>query len=449
MASRSLPCNAPIVNINEAAFTDVPAFGTTAPMSDQSKGSALEEKARTPRAGGKSRRRGGFDWIGSPGFAAVVTLLAVLAGAAASLFTEGIRAHGGIAIPDAESGWGAFAFWTLTGIAMLAVVANQRILSDKSEHQRAALSESLAQLDSAVRRLNTLPNEGFLPSFQDSFGEAFALAVMAIAEPKVTPAQVEAAIRAVLAALTDTAKDFDGAAQNTVYSAHVLLFRPRGEAPQTSDALGLPQVTPNHSEYSGALEVIVELSTTSRSPGDIDTGLSCIHLPIPTDGADYFDVATGRMKSRLIPGAPSAFVKGTFDAFTTIDDFMLRLRESSIDRVHVGTIQQYYTQGAGRGVRSFATIPIMDLTAIGQESDEADVGASARSLAVLSLQSEKEGLLADNGATLFAPLAGPFLNVLAILLLRRQEVSPTSRLSSSSPCPSSPAFGVPDEHPPR
>ncbi|MBB3196427.1 hypothetical protein [Roseateles terrae] len=364
----------------------------------------------------------GWAWvIGSPAFAAVVTLLVVMAGAAASLFTEGIRSHSPMPIPDGTSALGAWLFWSLSIVAVGALLVNQVILRRTSLQERADLDNSLKKLDTAVRRLNTLPNEAFLPSFQDSYGEAFAVAVLAIASPEVRAAQVDAAIRAVLAALADTARDFDGGEDDAVYRAHLMLFRPREMRSLVSDSLGLPTISSQHLEYAGALETVVELSTSLTARGEIDAALVTIHLPIPAEGMDYFDADLGRTRSSLIPGAATSYVKGTFDSFATIDDFLARLKESSLDRTHVGTIQRYFVEGTGRSIRSFATLPVMDLTLSGVGSDEGASGRAAHPLAVLVLQSSAIGLLADNGATLFAPLAGPFLNLLAMLLLRREE----------------------------
>jgi hypothetical protein len=325
-------------------------------------------------------------------------------------------------IPEDTSALGAWLFWMLSIVAVGALLANQVILRRTSLQERSDLDQSLKKLDTAVKRLNTLPNEAFLPSFQDSYGEAFAVAVLTIASPEVLKAQVDAAIRAVLAALADTARDFDGGKNDAVYRAHLMLFRPREMRSLVSDSLGLPTISSQHLEYAGALETVVELSTSLTARGDIDAALVTIHLPIPAEGMDYFDADLGRTRSSLVPGAATSYVKGTFDSFATIDDFLARLKESSLDRTHVGAIQRHFVEGPGRDIKSFATLPVMDLTLSGVESEEEAIGrTAARPLAVLVLQSSAIGLLADNGATLFAPLAGPFLNLLAMLLIRREE----------------------------
>lgn len=366
-------------------------------------------------------------WLGSPAFAAVVTFLVVLAGAAASLFTEGIRQFqlfSWMKIPAGTDLGGAAAFWLLVVLSVILLYVNQRGVAGIAAREQSALKGSLAQLDDAVRRLNTLPTKNFLPAFQDSFREALATALLPLADDTATVSQIEKAIRAVLAAIADTAKDFDGATMDAVYGANIMVFRRRDEPSQVVDALGLVRVGPCHEEYLGALELVPALSTSTAEPGQPDARIKAICLPVPTDGNDYYDSGAKQTKSVLIPGAPTSYVKKTFDAFASIDDFLARLDSStSIDRRHVGRIQQYFTSGDGKAIKSFASLPIVDITEISAGTQGAeDESTNGRPIAVLNIHSESPGLLEDNGATLFAPLAGPFLNLLAILLSQRDEV---------------------------
>lgn len=386
----------------------LPADNTTMPPHNQ--------PCPPPEGGG--HRPG---WLNSPAFTAVVTFLVVLAGAAASLFTEGIRTQSWFPIPDAAGALGASIFWGLCLVAIALLFCNQRAVVKQAVQEQQTLTASLGQLDSAVRRLNTLPNETFLPSFQDSYGEALAAALLVITDTNATQAQVEATIRAVLTAIADTAKDFDGASSDTIYSAHLMVFRYREDSAQIVDALRLVAVTAGHEEYVGALELIPELSTSTLAPGNIDATVRAISLPIPTESDDYFDGSTKRTKSTLIPGAPTAYVKQTFEAFASIDGFIARLHDSSIDRQLVGKVQRYFIEGEGKAIKSFACLPIVDFIQGAQEGGDNSQRSWGQPLAVLNLQSSSGGLLADNGATLFAPLVGPFLNLVAILLIRRQE----------------------------
>lgn len=369
--------------------------------------------------------------VTSPTFSAVITLLIVLAGAAASLFTEAIRAFGTPFghLPSGTASVGAAAFWLLVVLAVALLVLNQAGIYRRSTREQQAMTSSLAQLDLAVRRLNTLPSENFLPSFQDSFREAIGVALLPVVDEGAGIDQVNAAVRAVLAAIADTAKDFDGAPSDTIYGANIMIFRGREQLSQITDALQLVHVGPSHIEYSGALELLPQLSTCTAEPGKVDRRTSPISLPVPSDNADYYDSGSRATKSVVIPGAPTSYVKATFDAFATIDAFLQRLHDhTSLDRRLVGRVQDYFTIGPGKDIKSFASLPIVGFAEpgsgeAGARSNDPQSASVMTPLGVLNIHSQRPGLLADNGATLFAPLMGPFLSLLAILLVHRQELA--------------------------
>jgi hypothetical protein len=390
------------------------------------------------------------------GFGAAITLAVVLAGAVASLYPNAIR--GLAAFPaDNEGGWAAWWFIGLVGIALALLLVNQKAIYTKSgreqralsatltslDSQQSAFTDSLEQLNAAVQRLNTLPSQSFLPAFRDSYKEAFGLTLGCIGNDSGV-LKTEIAIRSVLGAIIETAKDFDGAAQETVYGANIMLFRPRAHAPMITDALGLVTVTEGHAEYLGSLELIPELSTSSLDPWNVDKRTQPIALPVPASGDDYFDQEAGVTKSVMLPGAPFSFVKRSFDAYPTMDVFVKALRAAALPGAWVGHIVSYFTnsQGGGHHIRSFASLPIESAEPAKPSTspDPAVVLTSSQTvptlpLAVLNLHCEQSGLLADNGSTLFAPLMGPFASLLAILIVQRQ-----AKLASGAGAP----FGAPD-----
>lgn len=396
------------------------------------------------------------------GFGAAITLTVVLAGAVASLYPNAIR--GLAAIPTDQAGaWTAWWFIGLVFLALVLVIVNQSSIYKRSgreqqtlnstldslENQQVAFHASLDKLNGAVQRLNTLPSQSFLPAFRDSYREAFDLTLGCIAKD-AGKADTEVAIRAVLGAIIETAKDFDGAAQECVYGANVMLFRDRAEPPLISDSLGLVAVTASHAEYAGVLELIPELSTSSvtvtAGRWDPDGTTVPIALPIPTSSDDYFDQQTGRTKSVVLPGAPTSFIKRSFDAYPTMDVFVEALRESALQDVWVGRIMNYFASSDGNGhhIRSFASLPIERTppqrrspggSASARAADLALSGpASTYPVAVLNLHSVRPGLLADNGGSLFAPLMGPFSSLLAILIIQwRTQRASTGAKGSTEP----------------
>lgn len=365
--------------------------------------------------------------ITAPAFSAVITLLIVLAGAAASLFTDAIREFNFPfgKLPGSKDSIGAFAFWMLVLLALVLLVINQVGVLRRTAREQDALNGALGRLDTAVRRLNTLPSEHFLPSFQDSFREALHVALLAIGDEDVRLEQVDASIRAVLAAVADTARDFDGAPSDAIYGANVMVFRDREQSSQIEDALQLVHVGSSHREYAGAIELLPQLSTCTEDPGAVDSRTRPISLPIPTERADYYDTGSRSTKSTVIPGAPTSYVKRTFDGFASIDAFLQRIHDhTSLDRQLVGKVQEYFTTGPGKDIKSFASLPIV---AINKPSEALKQGAetsdSETPLGVLNIHSQRPGMLIDNGASLFAPLMGPSVSVLAILLVHRTELA--------------------------
>lgn len=368
-------------------------------------------------------------------FTGVTTLVIVLTGAAASLFTEGIRKTSSV-VPAADSSSGSVIFWLLLVVAVLLLYANQKGLFRKSDGAHHELATALARLDSAVKRLNTLPSENFLPSYKDQYAEALAATALVLLEPQVTVDNVESAIRAVLAALVDTAKDYDNAESGTAYAANVMLFRRKEHATSVNGIVDLVPIVHDSPDYIGVLELIPELSVSSASSGARDPHTGPISVPIPADPSDYFDHTTKVNRSAVMPGAPTSYVTGSFDAFASIATFLSRLEDTSIDRKQVEVIRKYFLEGKGRHIRSFVSLPILPLglPVNGERKVEepgteevllrsipVDRGAP-EPLGVLNLQSQNPGLLADNGEQLFAPLMSTFAALIAILIVQRQDL---------------------------
>lgn len=346
------------------------------------------------------------------GFSVVVTLLVVLAGAGASLFTEGIRNNALNLIPAADSGSGAVIFWLMLFITLILVFANQRGVLKKTSREQEHMSSSLAKLDSAVKRLNTLPSEQFLPSFHDSFREALAMTLLVLDDDDACVEDIEKAIRGVLGAIAESARDFDGVGSAVNYGANVMLFRSRDEPSTLSSRWSLVDVGPSHAEYLGVLELYKVLSTCTASPGEPDARTPEISLPVPSEVEEYYDEANARMSSVLLPGAPAAFMKRSFESYSSRGAFLKSLLATGVDRAQVRRLRDYFESGAGKSIESFASIAIVG-PKLAKDEEPEPVG-------VLNIHSERAGLMEDNGAVLFGPLVGPFIALLAILIDQRR-----------------------------
>lgn len=371
----------------------------------------------------------------------LMTVFIIAVGASVSLFTHGISTSAfPVNLTTVSTSLAAWIFWGLICVVVIWALLTAKFSARKSGRERGNLELSLKKLDKAVVRLNTLPSEQFLPAYQDGYGSAFSAAMLAVLDPTAKVEAVEYAIRSVLAAIADTAKDFDGASASTVYGANIMLFRDRSEPPFDASTLHLVNVGPSHAgEYLGCLELIPSLSTSTAAPASRDERTVAIALPIPEDCEDFYDDGERVHKSPLLPGAPTAFVERAFDGFSSIERFLKKLHhKSSMDKRVIKRAQTYFTEGAGKHICSFASLPILDLAhaeegkstvalnAAGAEIEPA-AGQAAEvtvppPLGVVNIHSEDLGMLQDNGSSMFAPLMAPFLKLLAILLAKRREL---------------------------
>lgn len=147
-------------------------------------------------------------WLGSrSAFGMAATMAIVVAGVCASLFTESIRNSGSSWIPAPNDAAGAWLFWLMVFLAALLFWVNHAALTRKSDKARM-------DLETAVKRLNTVPSEIFLPTYSRCWKQAAGLTLACIAakgRDGLSRGVVEEAIKAVQAAILESAKDFDNA----------------------------------------------------------------------------------------------------------------------------------------------------------------------------------------------------------------------------------------------
>jgi hypothetical protein len=285
-------------------------------------------------------------------------------------------------------------------------------------------------LETAVKRLNTVPSEIFLPTYSRCWKQAAGITFACIAAKgrgELTRSGVEEAIRAVQAAILESAKDFDNADGGSDYSANIMLWRNHGKEIENNTALSVVQVAPLDPMIAGVLELIPALSVVVKGregnpklPESFDTLTRPILLPIPEGPSNFLD-DEGVEKLVLLPGAPFAFATGRCTVFPSMQEFLEILRNgTTLDERVKRRVTQYFTEGEGKHVRSFASFAILS----GRTAGELPLG-------VLNLHSSRPGILEDNGETLFAPVLAPFLSLLAVLLSLRTETS--VEVSDSAP----------------
>jgi len=322
----------------------------------------------------------------------------VAAGALASFYPERIKA---VTLPSFGPGthldWVATSFWfaiVLTGFSFGLTQFSQ--------------SRAGASLRTMVRRLQTLPPSGFLSSFGGAYNQAAAQTLLVTVGPQSSLSQINHAIRNVLGAIVEVAKDFDEESK-AIYGANLMLWRPLGEKFECTNLTVLGHYGTGNPALLGHLELVTDLSTRTdlvSSEYSEDKKLTALLMPIPIDQKMQRD-RIGATRDPLIPGAPQAFARGEMFLFSSVDDYRRWLDDYSSQGLDTVNALKDYFDNAGRHIRSFGSRPIVSPDA------KQDV------MAVLNIHSDRENLLQDGGPTMFAPLIEPFCFLLATLLRRR------------------------------
>ncbi|ALM81600.1 hypothetical protein [Bordetella sp. N] len=340
-----------------------------------------------------------FEVLGAAPWLWVVTgLCPVTAGALASFFPERIKAGTFAAFwPGIYFDWVATLFWlaiVLTGFSFGLTQLSQ--------------SRAGASLRTMVRRLQTLPPSGFLNSFGDAYHQAAAQTLLVTVGPEPSLPQINHAIRNVLGAVVEVAKDFDEQSKAT-YGANLMIWRPLGERFECTKLLVLRSYGTNNPALLGHLELVPALSTTTElisSQYSEDKKITALLMPVPIDQSMQRD-CHGFTRDPLIPGAPQAFARGEMFLFSSVEDYRRWLDEYSSQGLDTVNALKDYFDLAGGHIRSFGSRPIIS------------PDAKQEVIAVLNIHSDRENLLQDGGPAMFAPLVEPFCFLLATLLRRR------------------------------
>jgi hypothetical protein len=238
--------------------------------------------------------------------------------------------------------------------------------------------------------------------------------------PAKSVAAVEQLIRNLIASIAHIAQQFDRAG-NVQYGAGVMLWR----AADAGSKVVLEGANPiivvpwfqGDQRASGVLELVPALSAVvvraPTPPCAADPNAHSLVLPVPADVSPVYD-NRHQPRTAVLPGSASAFVLSEFAHFLDIGRFVEWIDErTSIDHHASKAMKDYFLSGGGRHIQSFCSLPILPPRSA--RGDGTNVG-------VLNLYSVQKGLLAENGQTLFVPLLEPFLVILSMLLLDRQDL---------------------------
>jgi hypothetical protein len=343
----------------------------------------------------------------------ITAVCPVAAGALASFYPEQIKAG---FYPffwrHTSFDWVPTAFWSAVALAGLSFGLAQW-----------SQSRAGGALRSMVRRLQTLPPSGFLDSFRDAFRVAGRQTLLVALNPTSSLSQVDHAIRNVLGAIVEVARDFDE--QNSAtYGANLMLWRRAGTPFENPSPMHLVPYSPQDPSVRGYLELVVSLSTTTaleNSQYSHDTQIAPIVVPVAIASEKVLD-AKGHARDPVLPGAPQAFLRGDFVVFESVEAYVGWLDENSSRGLEtVNPLKEYFVNGAGKHVKSFGSRPIVS------------VNPTVGPIAVLNIHSDRDNLLQDSGQTLFAPLIEPFCFLLATLIETRAVLLSTGEAVTAQP----------------
>ena len=351
-----------------------------------------------------------------PLFSAVASVVAILAGALASFFTDSIRMSLGLP-PSPTSGDGfaysnfhvtleAKVFWSLVLLAIVMFALS------KAADARGARSNH-SEIADMLNRAQSLPSDDFLKHYQEIFEGATKYASIPILNDDAAIRDVESAIRVLLGAIVKLALVYDEVDEaETTYSANVMVLEKKWELDALAVVCDVDHLV--EASHIGVLSTFSELSTSSTALDEPDASLPNFSLPV------HKKEEGRRGRTNILPGAPEAYAGHTFCRYDSREILFVALDEKMADHNQAEAIKRYFTSGGGEAIRSFVCIPIPAVSMVGADA------AGRACLGVLNVHANRVGLLAYAGER-FVPIVMPLVYQVSLLLglwqaARAQEV---------------------------
>jgi hypothetical protein len=346
-------------------------------------------------------------WARTPLYAAIVSLVGLIAGLLAAIYGDEIKMAFPLVVGYGPVSWHAVYFWSTAILATAMFFFAQRA----SESERAKSEARLIQRSSELSKLiRTLPPADFLARFRQIFSDcsvAFA-GILDAKPPDLNAEIVKKAIRIVLYGAAMLAREFDGAPDGILYAANIMLFRPSSQLTAEEIASLKPDLrfSPPETDLralKGLLVLQLELSTIARGGLSLeaqepDSDLAPLALAVPTTQTD-----PNSRRWRVLPGAPMAFCSGDLAAYTdTLTLGKWCRKEGDFPPSTAAEVDAYFGSERARRIRSFISIPLKSLGA---------------QIGVLNIHRSEVGLLAEKAPVQqFVPLIAPLNFVLVRLL---------------------------------
>ena len=378
-------------------------------------------------------------------FGAWVALLLLVTGGVGSVFSNEIK-------QTAPFTWHALRqlppvglFWALVGVSGLFLLWRQ-IAIDHARQQAQTEIESRAntlieaqgrmieaqgrmeeQADALMRTVRTMPPDGFLALSASLYLEADA-ALSTVFDPppgRRDPELIAEAIRGVLRAVAILAQEFDRKPGTPVYSANLMVFRSSAELHPLDlqffqDRLRFAPEEWKVEDLKGVLYLRKDLSTAAADeeadPLPEFTELE-LALAIPWRHlANHRIPGENRMRYRVVPGAPIAFVTRSVSQITDTFEIDTWCEQNTLLTTdEITPIVKYFEEDIGSLLRSFVSIALMPsyLPELGFHDP----------IGVLNIDCNEVGILSAGGETLeqFVTAVTPLRVILSKLLVALGE----------------------------
>jgi|GEM_PF-3343521 hypothetical protein len=346
--------------------------------------------------------------VKNSGFGAFLVLSGVMLGAISSLYAAEIK----------QGSEYTFYFLLASGAFLVMWALRDWRLNVERILHVDKLDRTQKQLMDTVR---TMPPQNMLGAYGKTYrflSEHFHnLQEAQETDVRVALAKVEETIRLSLGALCSIISAFENYPSNTVYSANIMLYRPRRDLmadPRFREAVldRLKFVDVRSLDgLAGVLDLDLDLSFSSLNDDEEsarpDIRLEPLALPIPE-----VDVALpGR--TRYIPGAPTAFRDEPCLIADSRD--MARIVEENCDVSPsvIRAVETYFHEYTGRGLSSWLSVRIND---------------RFPERGILNIHSNRPNILVDEKQVYtYVNLIIPFKEMIDQLLLRRQALQTQQR----------------------
>jgi hypothetical protein len=340
----------------------------------------------------------------------------------------------------------------------------QRRLLDQLGTQRAETREAQqfakSQGEALQLKLNdvlSIPPRGFLSLFREFATDVGLLAFTPSADTEFFDDRV----RIILYAIASLAQQYDESDSSVEYTACYYLYHSKHaleKMPVATRAQILRhlQLTENNdaglSGMAGLLElrdgmsVSVKDGKTSRP-----SGIEALTLGV-AEHASHAESFGGRSVSSVLPGAPWSVAMGDFYVAPTIESAAKWLSDQADFTKRVkNEFQRYFSQGPGRSVKSFASLPIvlperLPNAQTPRDTDEEAIDEHRGAqivrdpvVGVLTIHSSAPGILrssssrTDIARDVFIPLLQPFLTALVVETVSARRLLPSSPISGHEP----------------